>query len=246
MAQNLPWRLESFLDSLIVELDRAQDTLAVKGVNRPLTYTVKDVALELQLFPQVQGDTILFSTARPGESGASKVSIQLGSITDRQIKEVTKKPITKDDVAIDLIEDIDEETRTTLRRIGVTSEGDIQRMQERNIDIKKVSNNKVDYQKLADLIGQSKRRGAAPAVSRVSVQKSDGRTVLRLAGNNLSAAAQAPGFPAALLNHAQVEVVSASDRELALAVPDGVLRPGSNQLAVALDRFSIIRMDLKH
>jgi hypothetical protein len=149
-------------------------------------------------------------------------------------------------VAIDLIDDIDEETRTSLRRIGVTSEGDIQRMRDRNIDIKKVSNNKVDYQKLADLIGQSKRRSAAPAVSKVSVQKSGGRTVLRLAGANLAAAAQAPGFPAAQLNRSAVEVVSVSDRELALAVPDGVLRPGSNQLAVALDQFSIIRMDLKH
>jgi hypothetical protein len=49
MAENRPWNLETFLDSLIYELDRAQDTLALKGVNRPLTYTVKDMALELQL-----------------------------------------------------------------------------------------------------------------------------------------------------------------------------------------------------
>ena len=41
------WKLESFLDSLIVELDRAQDTLSVKGVTRRLTYTVRDVAVDL-------------------------------------------------------------------------------------------------------------------------------------------------------------------------------------------------------
>ena len=49
---NRPWNLESFLNSLIFELDKAQDTLSVKGLNRKLTYTVKDVALDLQIFPE--------------------------------------------------------------------------------------------------------------------------------------------------------------------------------------------------
>ena len=65
------WKLNSFLDSLILELDRAQDTLAVKGINRPLTYTVKDVSLELQLFPNFDGRELRFTTAAPGETGAA-------------------------------------------------------------------------------------------------------------------------------------------------------------------------------
>ena len=46
------WNLESFLDSLILELDKAQDTLSLKGVTRKLTYSVLNVALDLQIFPQ--------------------------------------------------------------------------------------------------------------------------------------------------------------------------------------------------
>ncbi|MGI9284452.1 MAG: hypothetical protein ACR2P1_03635, partial [Pseudomonadales bacterium] len=79
---NKSWNMESFLDSLIFELDKAQDTLSVKGLNRKLTYMVQDMNLQLQLFPEFDGETVRFTTAKPGETGASKVSFQLGSIRD--------------------------------------------------------------------------------------------------------------------------------------------------------------------
>src|SRR5687768_14209639 len=104
---NQAWNLEAFLDSLIVELDRARDTLAVKGVTRPLTYSVQDLDLELQIFPQYDGEEVRFVTAQPGESGASGLKIQLGSITSRSIKETTREPTSKDDVEIEML-DIDE------------------------------------------------------------------------------------------------------------------------------------------
>ena len=42
---NRSWKLESFVDSLVVELDKTRETLAVKSINKPLTYSVKDVSL---------------------------------------------------------------------------------------------------------------------------------------------------------------------------------------------------------
>jgi len=77
MTSNQQWNLESFVDSFILELDKAQDTLAVKGVTRKLTYTVKDVALDLQIFPIYEGGKIRFVTAQPGEAGSSRLSLQL-------------------------------------------------------------------------------------------------------------------------------------------------------------------------
>ena len=66
MAKGGPsWKLNSFLDSLILELDRAQDTLALKGINRRLPYTVRDLALELHLFPDFDGRDLRFITAGP-------------------------------------------------------------------------------------------------------------------------------------------------------------------------------------
>src|SRR5262245_38120073 len=101
------WRLKSFLDSLTMELDSVQDTLAVKSVNRKLSYTVRDVDLELQLFPAFDGEELRFTTARPGETGAAKINLQLGSITDRQIRETAGDPLTTDDVPIEGVEGID-------------------------------------------------------------------------------------------------------------------------------------------
>src|SRR5262245_31911769 len=111
MADNRPWNLESFLDALIFELDQAHDTLAVKGQNRKMTYTVMDMALELQLFPTFDGEAVRFRTAQPGDVGASKVSIQLGSIRDNQIREVARKPISRDEISVEEIDIPDEEKR---------------------------------------------------------------------------------------------------------------------------------------
>ena len=39
------------------------------GINRRLTYTVRDLALELHLFPDFDGRDLRFATAGPGEKG---------------------------------------------------------------------------------------------------------------------------------------------------------------------------------
>ena len=79
--RNRAWNLKSFMDSLIVELDRAQDVLAVKGLTRPVTYTVKDVDVDLRCFPQFDGRSVRFRTAQPGQDGSSGLRFSLGSIS---------------------------------------------------------------------------------------------------------------------------------------------------------------------
>ncbi|MCK6694033.1 MAG: hypothetical protein L6Q97_18270, partial [Thermoanaerobaculia bacterium] len=59
-SNNKPWSLESFVDALVVELDKTRETLAVKAVNKPLPYSVKDMALDLQIFPSYDGDEVRF------------------------------------------------------------------------------------------------------------------------------------------------------------------------------------------
>src|SRR5688500_16843663 len=97
---NVAWNLQSFLDSLIVELDRAPDSLACKGLNRPLAYTVKGVSLDLQIFPHYDGRRVRFVTAQPGQDGASGIKLELGSITASHIRETTAKPTDRDEVAL--------------------------------------------------------------------------------------------------------------------------------------------------
>src|SRR5262245_18368516 len=123
-TENIAWQLEDFVDSLVVDLDKTRETLAVKAINKPLTYTVKEVALDLNIFPSYDGDQVKFITAQPGQEGASKVTIQLGSITDQQVRATTKRPETKGDIKIEEI-DVDKATKKKLRKLGVNSIDDL-------------------------------------------------------------------------------------------------------------------------
>lgn len=243
-SANRPWNLEAFLDSLIVELDRARDTLAVKGVTRPLTYSVQDLDLELQIFPQYDGDQVRFVTAQPGDVGASGLKIQLGSITSRSIKETTREPITKDDVSIELL-DIDEEAKRELRKIGVNSAKDLERIEERNVDLEKVTDKKLDYGNLAGVINKARRREVAPAVHKVGVAKSADGPVLTVSGDNLAIATSMPGFPIAMIDGRRVEVVDSSPEGVRLRVDPERLRGRSSRLEIALDPFAVVSMELK-
>src|SRR6188474_3228283 len=109
-TENAAWQLEEFVDSLVVELDKTRETLAVKAINKPLSYTVKEVALDLHIFPSYDGDQVTFVTAQPGQEGASKVTIQLGSITDQQVRATSKLPGLKKDINIYDI-DVDKKTK---------------------------------------------------------------------------------------------------------------------------------------
>jgi hypothetical protein len=245
MAKSGPsWRLNSFLDSLILELDRAQDTLALKGINRRLTYTVRDLELELQLFPDFDGRELRFTTAGPGETGAAKIAFQLGSITDRQIREVTREPPSKDDIAIDIVEGIDDDTKRELRKIGVTTVEDIERMERSNVDLKRASGN-VNYGKLANILNRTRRRQNAPSVSKALLVRSESDDpLLALEGRNLAMATSAGEFPLATLNSAPVHVVDASANEVRIAITPGLLREGANELRIALDPYAVITLDV--
>ena len=139
MSVNATWQLEDFVDSLVVELDKTRETLAVKAINKPLSYTVKEVALDLNTFPSYDGDRVSFVTAQPGQEGASKVSIQLNSITDQQVRATTKVP----EAGATPIEetDLDKATRTKLRRLGVSSVDDLKNIERKNVDLRQVSDN---------------------------------------------------------------------------------------------------------
>ncbi|NET17145.1 MAG: hypothetical protein F6K08_32195 [Okeania sp. SIO1H6] len=244
---NRPWNLESFLNSLIFELDKAQDTLSVKGLNRKLTYTVKDVALDLQIFPEYDGETVRFTTAKPGDTGASKVSLQLGSIRDHQIREVTKEPLTHDDISIEET-DLPEPARKELKKLGITSAEDLRRtVEDRKVDLEKVTEQQIDYKNLADMINQSRSIKQAPTVSKISVAKSvPGKAILTLKGDNLAIASSLEDFPVAVINDENVEIVSANKNELRIQVNEDQIQGTSKQLKVALDPYAIVTMNLKN
>lgn len=243
---NRPWNLEAFVDSLIVELDRARDTLAVKGVTRALSYSVQDLALDVQVFPQFDGRKVRFVTAEPGQAGASGLRIQLGSITSRGIKETTTEPPQRDDIPLDELDELDTDTKETLKRVGVSSVRDLERMEERNVDITTVAGGKLDYGSLAGLINKARRRRVAPAVRRVEVAQSVDGPVLRVAGRHLDIAPSLHDFPVARIDGVAVPVTASSPDEVVLRLhPEALRDGGAHALQIALDPFAVVTMQLE-
>ena len=251
-AISTPWSLESFLDSLILELDKAQDTLSMKAVTRKLTYTVKDVAFDLHLFPSYESGKLQFRMAKPGDEGGSRISFQLGSITDRQIRESGNELLSRDDISIDKIEGMDAEVKDLLRKVGVHSTRDLERMEQRNVNIEKAVEDKtqgakkLDYGNLASMINKARRRRLAPQLSAAQGRShAEGLDLLLRGSNFVLPGASDARFPIALVNGEPAQVVSATHDTLELKAPRRCLKSGANQLAIALDPYAVVNMEIR-
>jgi hypothetical protein len=242
-TENTAWQLEDFVDSLVVELDKTRETLAVKAINKPLSYTVKEVALDLNIFPSYDGDQITFITAQPGQEGASKVSIQLGSITDQQVRATSKTPSAKGDVTIDEI-DVDKATKKKLRKLGVNSVDDLQQIEQKNVDLKKVSENSIDYSTLAKQIQKSKRDQNPPRVRAVSLSvDEDQKPCLVIKGDNL---AIDPVFnPVAVINKTLAGVMSSSPKEVKIRLDSEHDLADNNEVILTFDPFAVMKVNVK-
>jgi hypothetical protein len=243
--RNRPWNLKSFMDSLIVELDRAQDALSVKGLTRPVTYTVTDVEVDLRCFPEFDGRTVSFRTAQPGQDGSSGLRFSLGSISAGTIRDSAPSPTQTGDVRIDTLDELDPDAKEALEAVGVRNERDLQRVAARGVDLRSATGGRApDYSDLAALITKAHRRSLAPRVRGAQLSVEDDTPVLHLDGDNLSVAPTA-GFPYALLDGRPAPVRDAQPERLTLDASGFRPRPGGTRLTVALDPFAMITMELR-
>jgi hypothetical protein len=128
MASDDAVLVEDFLEAIASQLDRAQDGLAFKAVNRPLTYAIKDFNLQLQVFVEVDVEgNIRLRSSGPNESGASTMTIAFTTITRPMIQEntislaATKGP-TLDEAGFTPAE------RQRLERLGVRNTAQLRRL----------------------------------------------------------------------------------------------------------------------
>lgn len=246
---NEAWQLESFVDALVVELDRTRETLGVKAINQPLSYTVKDMSMDLQIFPTYEDDTVSFTTAQPGESGSSKLTLQLAAITDRQVRESTKRPPSAADIDLDEIE-LEPDVKKRLRKVGVRSISDLQRMEERDVKLESVTKKKIDFADLADSIRSARRSTKPPRVRSAQLSTRDQGSVrpagtavmLTITGDEL---AVEPRFrPVVSVNGEPVELMSFGPDEVRLSCSASLLRDGDNEVVMVLDPYSVVRLDV--
>ena len=244
-GRNRSWNLKSFMDSLIVELDRAQDVLAVKGLTRPVTYTVRDVDVDLRCFPVFDGRQVRFLTAQPGQDGSSALRFSLGSISAGTIRDSAPPPPEADDVTIDGLEDLGADAKEALAAVGVRSGRDLQRIQGRGVDLRTATDNKApDYSDLAALITKAHRRRIPPRVDAAQLSVEDRRLALHVDGDNL-AVTHSAGFPYALLDSQPRPVRAAGPQRVSLDVAGFRPRSEPSRLTLALDPLTVVTMELR-
>jgi hypothetical protein len=82
--------VEEFLEAVSAQLDRTQDALAAKAKVRPMTFALRDFAIDLQVFVSMDADgNIRLRSAAPGETGSSTLKLEFTTITRPMIEENT-------------------------------------------------------------------------------------------------------------------------------------------------------------
>jgi hypothetical protein len=128
MAADGTFLVEDFLGAIASQLDRTQDALALKAVNRPLTYAIKDFTMELKVFVEMdpQG-RVRFRSPGANEPGASAVHIGFTTITRPMIQENTIA-VTQSRGPTLREAGLSEGDRLRLERLGVRTTGELKNL----------------------------------------------------------------------------------------------------------------------
>lgn len=120
--------VEEFISSITTQLDRVQDALRIKAVNRPLTYALKELHLELKVFVDMdpQGQ-VLLRAAGPNEAGASTLAMDFTTITKPMIEENTISLAASRSTPLDNL-GLKPEEQMKLERLGVTNLAQLERL----------------------------------------------------------------------------------------------------------------------
>lgn len=82
--------IEDFLEAITAQLDKTQDSLRLKAVNRPLTFAIKDFNIDLSVFVEMDATGLVrLRPSGPNEAGASVIKIAFTTITRPMIEENT-------------------------------------------------------------------------------------------------------------------------------------------------------------
>lgn len=180
--------VEDFLHALTAQLDRVQDTLAVKvKAGRPLTWALKDLAIDLRVFVEVDSNgRVLMRSAGPNEEGASTIHLAFTTITRPMVEENTASMQDVDPRALEDLRgaaDVDEATQRKLDWMGIRTVGQLKQLSQQTDARQVAAMAGIPALNLQALLAASAR----PAIASTEVMsRADGTRVLKLHGANLS------------------------------------------------------------
>lgn len=222
--------IEDFLEAITAQLDKTQDALRLKAVNRPLTFALKDFSIDLSVFVEMDRDGMVrLRPSGPNESGASTISIGFTTITRPMIEENT---ISLETAQSPTLEEAglapDESLR--LQRLGVRNTAQLDRLSRQSGEDGVARFSGVDAGRLKQAmqltrpridyvdIGAGRRAEVTPGPERAQVPIRQGQQRLRLRGAGLTD----EGAPSrARLGGRHLPIRAASFSHLDLDLPEG-------------------------
>ncbi len=204
--------IEDFVQALQAQLDRAQRAMHIKAknLNLPLTFAVKDIALDLRTHIEVIKNQVRVRPAGPGDHDASLLHLTLTTVTRPMIEE-NAFPLDATEERIDEVKDIPEEDRRKLEWAGLQTVRQLKELHDQS--------GTATIGRMADLpvdrLRKALQKMSQPMVARVDAEsgQTPAEKLLRIRGENLMRR-QAPKVD---IEGEPVSVLQASDRELLLA-----------------------------
>src|SRR5262245_9808905 len=177
--------VDEFVQAVGAQLDRAQDALALKvsGGNRPLTWALKDLQIELRVFVEFDDrGRMMLRSAGPNEKESSSLHFSFTTITRPMVEENSYQYERESDPrSIDDIRgaaDFDGDTQRKLDLLGVRTVGQLKQLDP--MAVQAVMG--IPATKLQAALAASSR----PAVTgQEIVQQGGGPKLLRIRGANL-------------------------------------------------------------
>ncbi len=211
--------IESFIQALQTQLDRAQATMALKAKNQglPLTFAVKDISLDLRAHVEVVESQIRIRPAGPGDADASTLRFSMTTITKPMIEEnaietmaAPDEPTLKEAFGDSLTED--EQRR--LEWAGIQTVSQLRGLKEREHVVERVAN--IPAMRLRAALD----RAAQPFIRNVAMERLNdpadngaNQTLLRIRGHNL----MRERAPQVRISGEDIQVLKATDKELLIA-----------------------------
>ena len=123
--------VEDFLEAITSQLDRTQDALRLKSINRPLTYAIRDFSMELKVFVQLTPDgTVIFQPAASDDAGASVVHIGFTTVNRTMVDENAVSLSAVNSPTLDEL-GLDQEEQRKLARLGVRNAEQLDELKRR-------------------------------------------------------------------------------------------------------------------
>lgn len=204
--------IEDFVQALQAQLDRAQRAMHIKAknLNLPLTFAVKDIAIDLRTHVEVVKNQVRVRPAGPSDRDASVLHLSLTTVTRPMIEE-NAFAMDATEERIEEVKDIPEEDRRKLEWAGLQTVKQLKQLhdQEGTATIGRMADLPIDR------LRKALQKMVQPMVSRVDSEDGDNpaQKLLRIRGQNL----MRQQVPKVNIDGEPVSVLQSNDREVLLA-----------------------------